>query len=225
LDCLKYILLLLPAISLSVQVLFGQVNSFSVGIQAGLTQRYLYGSELFKEKHLSSAAYSVSLQFTQSFKNHFSIVLPIGYEKKGSLSRNSVPFPNGNPGGYADFYFDFHYLTFPLLFRASLGNKWQVFLEAGPMFAYLLLQQTKLKSNVLVLEDQSMTGNFKRNDFGICSGAGSSIAVTKRMSLGLSYRCNAGLKALNLYKLDNNGQVKTMSHTFSFFLDYFLFRW
>jgi hypothetical protein len=202
-----------------------QSNSFIIGLAGGIGSTYMYGNELYKQKQSPTLGYSVNFKIEQCFRNRFSVLIPIGFEKKGSVSKNSLPFPDGSPGGYANFHFNYTYLTFPLLFKGLIGNKVQGFLEMGPMFGYLLSQETILRSNVLKMDNQSMTNNFRRLDIGLIVGVGSSVSLSKRFKVGLNYRSNLGLKSLNLFTLENNGKVKTASHLFSLFLDYSLFYW
>ncbi len=64
------------------------------------------------------------------------------------------------------------------------------------------------------IDDQYLTTSFKRWDFGISSGIGVVLPVTNRLLLSVELRHNIGLKSLNLYNIENNGKVKTLSNTF-----------
>lgn len=199
---------------------FTQTRKLLIGINAGPSYTYMYGNDVFKKNQKPTIGYLGGFSFHYYFNKRMSVLLQVGYEKKGTYTNITLPTQDAATKGYYKIHFNYNYLMTPVLFSYSFGNKIKYFINAGPMVGYLLFQQTRTKSNVMKIDDQYLTTSFKRWDFGISGGVGVMLPITERLTFSVAIQNNTGLKSLNRYTIENNGKVKTLSNTLSFGLYY-----
>ena len=110
----------------------------------------------------------------------------------------------------------FDYVIFQPLFRYSIGNKLQPFINIGPYFGYAIGQKTvvsdKYNSNTFNELDF-----FKKLDFGVTSGLGITTPLNEKTSISFEVRNNLGI--ININEV-GNAEWNNMSNGFLIGLNY-----
>jgi len=110
-----------------------------------------------------------------------------------------------------DFIYHFDYLSLPLLFKVSLGNKIKVFANTGPCFSYMMNQSLYFKpKSGKVYKLDGETNDFKSYDLGILFGLGMSIPIRDRFLFSVEIRDNLGLMGIrdNYEQPDASGYIE-----------------
>jgi hypothetical protein len=145
--------------------------------------------------------------YQYNFNKIFSLKTAISYERKGSrLESKSDQLPSG------DFIYNFDYLSLPVLFKVSSGQKIKFFANAGPCFSYLLNQSLYLKPKTgKTYKLSNETNSYKSYDLGILFGLGMSVPIQNRFLISIEIRDNLGLISLrdNYNQLDAFGYFET----------------
>lgn len=204
---MKYLLSLLIGTILSVQT-FAQNTKLEIGVQAGpsITRiRYFNGAT---DAFNSKAALSMSMFLQYNMNTNFALRIDPGYENKGYYANYHITDPNGTVIRAAKAVGNFNYITIPILFRASTGNKIKYFINAGPYVGFLLSQHTVYDSYLYGTTKENGTSNYKTLDFGITSGLGMAFPIKDKCALSVEARNNLGL--MNIGKSSNSND-KTVS--------------
>lgn len=203
---MKNIKILFLVIFLSVSYLsLGQNNKFSIGAEGGPSLIFLYGDN--DKTHLW-IGFSGGSSFQCNFNKTISLYTSISYERKGFSDRIMLTNNIGQPIGNFRMYANYDYLTMPVLFRATFGEKISFFMNTGPYVAFLLKNTTIIKNPNDPIKTNS-TENFKRIDMGFTIGMGISIPVENNLAITIEARDNIGL--LNTIKPEFQGTFKTQS--------------
>jgi hypothetical protein len=184
----------------------GQSKTNDIGIECGPGLSIIHAkTEMYSHSGFSMGGIS-GVFYQYNFNKIFSIRIASNYERKGSrLESKSDQLPPG------DFIYHFDYLSLPLLFKVSLGNKIKVFANTGPCFSYLMNKSLyfKPKSGKIYKLDGE-TNDFKSYDLGILFGLGMSIPIRDRFLFSVEIRDNLGLMSIrdNYEQLDTSGYIE-----------------
>ena len=202
-----FIILLISLIVLGTAgKLNGQSKTNDIGIEGGPGLSIIHAkTEMYSHSRFSMGGIS-GVFYQYNFNKIFSIRIASNYERKGSrLESKSDQLPPG------DFIYHFDYLSLPLLFKVSLGNKIKVFANTGPCFSYLMNQSLyfKPKSGKTYKLDGE-TNDFKSYDLGILFGLGMSIPIRDRFLFSVEIRDNLGLMGIrdNYEQPDASGYIE-----------------
>ena len=193
---------------------YGQTNKVDIGVEGGPSLIFLRGNDLIDNNHKPAMGFSGGLFFQYNFKKVISLRTNIAFERKGSVSTAQSTDLNGNPLGEFNTNTNFDYLTFPILIRATFGQKVQCFVNAGPYFGYLIKQTSVSKSNNIPTTTIDNTSLDKRFDLGISAGLGLSLPIKTRFAFSFEVRNNLGLYNVSEVPVINNGTIKTNSTNF-----------
>jgi hypothetical protein len=180
----------------------------------------MYSHSVFTTGGISGVYYQYN------FNKIFSLKTAILYERKGSrLESKSDQFPSG------DFIYHFDYLSFPLLFKVSLGQKIKVFANTGPCFSYLMNQSFYFKPKTgKTYKLDNETNNYKSYDLGILFGIGMSVPIQDRFVISIEIRDNYGLMSLRddynqpdafgYFETDDGQKFKSYANSISFIIGF-----
>jgi hypothetical protein len=156
--------------------------------------------------------YQVGLTYKLPLTKWLALVPEVQYSKEQlTLSQANHAIPDAIFS--ADSHQSLHYLSVPVLVRASLGP---VYVEAGPQASMLLggrlvgTSQTYSGFSGTTMSydfDQPVSDHYQRFDVGPCVGVG----VTLPAGLGLSVHAYRGLTTLNDDRRAFDGEYKRQS--------------
>lgn len=188
---------------------FSQTNTFNIGIQGGpsiSTISTKYDKKKFSDRD-PSVVFMAGMFVQYNFSKNFALRMDPGFEQKGYNLTYTFTDPSGNILGDYKTTSRFNYITVPILFRASVGNKINYFINAGPYIGFLLSE--KFKNDY----DNSITNNTKyyhTADIGITAGIGLAVPINERFSFSIELRNNFGL-----YNISKSEDPKISVKTFS----------
>ena len=151
---------------------YRQENKFDIGVEGSPSLIFLRGNNIIRDFHKPNIGFSIGFFFQFNFPKIISLRTNIAYERKGSVVKDfaitTVDQPTQPTVGRATLYTNYDYLTFPLLVRATFGNKVQFFINVGPYFGYLIKQThvVKFKEENTPKQTQAETSYFRRFDTG-----------------------------------------------------------
>jgi len=196
---------------------FSQQNKWDIGIVGGPGITALRMKNWPVSPPSPTIGFYTGLSGQYNFNEHFAIHTELAFDRKGTSDKLTFTDVNGNIHGTGKAVNQLNYLTLPLLFRASVGNKVKYFLQAGPYLSYLLNQTSKYS---ISLEEPRY--NFHINgtaympsmDFGIVTGIGLLVPVKEKFSISCELRGNYGL--VNLTNTSNNSTIKRYNESLNF---------
>lgn len=144
----------------------------------------------------------------------------LAFERKGGKFTSPATDINGTPIGELTAHSSIDYLTFPVLVRATFGNKIQYFINAGPYFGYLLKDRLVSKGDNIPTATDDYTAFDKRFDTGISTGVGLFVPLNTKFAVSFEIRNNLGLYNISAFPVTNNGTIKTNSTNFLFSFTY-----
>ena len=185
----------------------GQSNTNDIGIEGGPGISIIHA----KTGMYSNSKFSIGgvsgVFYQYNFNKIFSLKTAISYERKGTrLESKSDQLPSG------DLIYNFDYLSLPVLFKVSSGQKIKFFANAGPCFSYLLNQSLYVKPKTgKTYKLGNETNNYKSYDIGIILGLGMSVPIYEQFLISLEIRDNYGLMSLrdNYNEPDAFGYIET----------------
>jgi hypothetical protein len=218
---MRHLICLFLTIVLTTTIL-GQQSKIRLGIETGPSIVFLrsnpHNSQLY-----TNIGFSGGLSFQYNFSKLFSLVTGVSYERKGSRIVGSQTNNSGVKTSDWNFHNNFNYLTTPLLFCATFGNKVKFFVQSGVFIGYLL-KQTIVYKHLETPEisglprNSDLTNYYKRLDFGISGGLGILIPIKSKVDLSIATKNNFGL--LNVNKDKTPGSIKTTSMILSIGFSY-----
>lgn len=190
---------------------FAQQNKWDVGIVGGpgitaLTTNYAYKPD-------PNIGFYTGLSGQYNFNAHFAIHTELAFDRKGTKVDITFSDRNGNKTGTGKQVNQFNYLTLPILFRATIGNKVKYFLQAGSYVSYLLNATFKNSSSI---DDPRLNLNINETshttpmDFGMSAGLGVLIPVKEKFAISCELRGNYGFvdvfnrHSSNVYELNES---------------------
>lgn len=196
-------------------IAYSQINKFEVGIEGGVSSVFLRGNKLaeFSEYDIREV-YGGYVKY--NLTNRWSFKVGVLKERKGDKTEFTTfmmddIFNELQVDIPVDTYFD--YITIPILAQFTFGKRIKGMINLGPYLGYLNKQTIEygphiLNPNVFV-EDNTV--NFKKQDWGITSGIGSSIDVTRDLKFTLEIRHNLGLTNVSRTPVVDDGKIQTNS--------------
>jgi hypothetical protein len=194
-----------------------QINKFDVGVEGSPSLIFLRGNPIIEMSN-ATIGFSGGLFLQYNLNKIISIRTNIGFERKGSLWEGNATDARGIQIGKTTNNMNYDYLTIPLLVRATIGNKYKFFMNAGPYFGYLL--QAK---SVFEMPNFYGTSDIKGQnsvDFGLSTGLGLLYPLKSKIVLSFELRNNLGLYNVSALPVINDGTIKTNSTNLIFGLAY-----
>jgi hypothetical protein len=194
---------------------FSQQNKWDVGIVGGpgITALRLTNHSRWDYSKPTIGFYT-GLSAQYNFNSHFAIHTELAFDRKGAVNKLNFTDAYGNQTATIKLTNQLNYLTLPILFRASIGNKVKYFVQAGPYLSYLLNQTTKQLST---LSDPQYhyhingTSHLPAMDFGMSAGLGILVPVKEKFSISCELRGNYGL--VDLFSKGNSTTTKEFNET------------
>ncbi|GAA4496899.1 hypothetical protein GCM10023172_11010 [Hymenobacter ginsengisoli] len=185
----------------------------AVRLGGGLTRLRATEGQVVRSSSSAQAGLEAGLLYQLPLAPHLSLVPEVAYSyERTTLSQSSMSV--GDAFFKADTRLRLHYLSVPVLVRASLGR---VYLEAGPQASLLLggrqtgtdyITSWGLGYTTQAYEiDQAAAKDRQRLDVGPCLGLGLALPA----GLGVSVRAYQGLLALNEARSDADGKLQRQS--------------
>jgi hypothetical protein len=180
---------------------FSQDYKFEAGIQGGPNLSYFS----YKNSFIQNARKPTDIQFSAglflqyNLSENFSLRIDPTFDRKGYQYKDVTFTDNsGNMLGTGKLYGHLDYITIPVLFKASVGNKVKYFVNAGPSIG-LLLSETFIYDNPYGNGNQKThnTNQYKKADAGITAGLGIAIPLGNAVALSFEVRNNVGLTNIN----------------------------
>ncbi len=206
--------------------LHGQSKTNDIGIEGGPGLSIIHAKTgMYSHSRFSMGGLS-GIFYQYNFNKIFSLKTAITYERKGTrLENKSDQIPAG------DLIYHFDYLSLPLLFKVSAGQKIKFFADAGPCFSYLLNQSMYSKSkNGKTYKLGNNPNTYKSYDLGILLGIGMSVPVSDRFLISIEIRENYGLisirddynqpDAFGYFESDVSQKMKSYTNSTSFIIGF-----
>jgi hypothetical protein len=168
----------------------GQSRSCDLGIEGGPGLSIIYAKTgMYSDSRFSIGGFS-GVFFQDNFNQIFALKTGINYERKSTqVQYSSDQLPQGGK-----LYYNFDYLSIPVLFKVSAGHKVQFFANTGPCFSYMLDQSIDYKpQNGKPYKVGSELISYKTFDLGLIFGLGLLIPVHNRFLISFELRDNLGL--------------------------------
>ena len=180
-------IILSAAALLCVIISSGQPKRFTIGAEGGISIANLSTNiSAYNDIYKNRTGYVAGIALQYNFKNKFSIRSGAMIEQKGTTSHIIFTDNAGNQIGTGTLSYDFGYLVVPLLLRYTIGDKINVFLNAGPYWAALLTAKRVIDGG----PDSSaskidVTADYKNTDAGISGGIGASAVFNEIIILSI----------------------------------------
>jgi hypothetical protein len=189
-------------------MVFGQQNKIDLGVEGGPSITFQRGNEILSTYNKLNIGFSCGLFFQYNFPKIFSLRANIAFERKGSSMSFSTIDTNGISTVIKG-HSNFNYLTIPVLFHTTFGNKVKYFINVGTYIGYLISQSYIYKNNLFPPDNS--TSQYKPFDFGISGGLGFIIPVKDKFAISCELRNNLGLLNIAKGEIYNDGSIKTNS--------------
>lgn len=186
---------------------FTQNNRFEVGIEGGPnnapfleSKHYSYSDGTGHSTIHAMPSYSGGLSFQWNSRQHVSLRAGLMYQKNDYSFKNdySNASKKNNSGKHI-----IEYLTFPVMTRATFGQKVHFFLNAG-LFVSIATRNTETISTY-----SNKIPHFNPINFGAVGGLGMGIPIKKRIELSLEIRSQMGITN-SLSKSPNTNYPQTL---------------
>lgn len=196
---------------------FSQQNKWDVGIVGGAGVTTIRRTNSNWYQLTPTVGFYTGLSVQYNFNEHFALHTELAFDRKGTKDEYTSSAPDGTVLSKYTVTNQLNYLTLPILFRASLGNKTKYFLQAGPYLSYLLNYTIKRSSSTT--DDPLLNASINRTsetpsiDFGMSAGLGAVIPVKEKFAVSCELRGNYGF--VDLYSKGNaNTQALNQSLNF-----------
>jgi hypothetical protein len=198
---------LLILLSTWIFALNAQDYKFMAGIEAGPNYSTLRGNDVIRELHKPLVRYSGGMFIQWNFHEHYSVRTGYLFEEKGSSVDIVLTDNIGTTIGTVRIFNRFQYVTLPLLFRATFGNRVGFFVNGGPGLSILMKAIPPFQQAGM----PDVTKNFNKFDVTLLAGAGLNIGLGKTGVLSFELRNNLGLTNISNLPVANNASIKTNS--------------
>jgi hypothetical protein len=173
-------------------------NRYDWGIEGGpnLNTFRMSANPFFDPKPLVAGSGGFIFQYNTkkilSFKTGFS------FQRKGYQIKDLYFTDNmGNYIGSGKMVVTLDYITLPLLVKASFGKKTQFFINAGPYAGFLLNEKSRAFNGNKVVDEDNITGDANRFDFGVTGGIGIAVPIKESWRIHAEVRNYFGLTNLD----------------------------
>lgn len=212
-------ILILIISSLFTLYIQAQTNYLTFCIEGGLNLATLRGNDIIDEYHNSKIGTTFGISIVYKINKTFSLQSGTYYELKGSSYDFEAQDQIGQPLGIVHGFFNLHYLTCPILIRASFGNKFNYSIISGPYIGFLLKQTTHVDAIKNLPEvNSNETKSYKKTELGLSLGIGLNYSISYKQALSIEARNNLGLINISTVPIIHNGTIK--SNVFCFIVGY-----
>ena len=198
-----------------------QSYRMNVGTEGGVSLAGLRGNALITDGSRLRLGFSGGVFAQYNFPRHFALRTGCYFERKGSAFELTFTDINGTPIATINGKENFDYLTVPLLFRYSFGEKINCFVNAGPYIGFLLKQTEYTEAFQNVPESTiDRTANFVDTETGVSFGAGVNYPVNEKYMFSFEVRNNLGLTNVSALPILGGDVIKTNALNFLFGIHY-----
>lgn len=178
--------------------LFASLSFFAqpaIGIEGGPNYSFLRGNDNISELTDPLLGFTAGFAFQYHFSDLLSIRTGPSFERKGCSQTYTVPAygPGGLNTTEEKLHVNFDYVTLPVLVRASFGDQFRFFVNAGPYVGYLLNQTSVDHTKKKYVN----TDSYKKLDYGVSGGLGIAIPIGDQFDFNVEIRDNFGLADVN----------------------------
>ena len=198
------------ALSVLSTTAFSQDYKFEIGAQGGPNVTAMRFENAFAQNNTQSKIAALGgLFFQYNLNTVFSLRIDPTFERlEYKYKDRTYTDQNGNINGPIKSKMSFDYVSIPVLFKASVGNKIQGFLNAGPSFNFLLQSKFTYDMPDRDVSKYIRTDDNKMFNFGITTGLGVAIPLKETIALSFEIRNNLGLT-----NIDKNGGSNNAAKT------------
>ena len=191
---------------------YAQDSNKSLGFEFSPTVTFLRGNSIVDHND-ARVSFSSGLSFEYFINSMISIKSGLGYERKGTQSKNAFTDEFGNIIGDAGGKTNYNYLILPIMGSFSTKGRTKFYLNLGQYFGFLINAKTIVKSASLQPNsiDVDETDSSKRLDLGLTFGLGFNIPLGNKLLLDFGLRENYGLFNISKVNVIDNGTIKTNS--------------
>nr|WP_294862666.1 porin family protein [uncultured Fluviicola sp.] len=213
---MKNTFIILTFISIGITSLNAQsLNRYDWGIEGGPNLSTFKDQPRFDAR--VKMFFSGGVCFQYNSRKIFSLRMGLSYQKKGYQEEVKDKGSSGIVYSSIDMTFNYHYLTLPILARATFGKKVKFFINAGPYASYLLAQRVTSKISQAVPVQAYNNKNFngiKDWDLGITGGVGIAIPL-KSWLISLEIRNYYGILNTSIRNSNgsNGGKIENYTNT------------
>jgi hypothetical protein len=203
-----FILIFIIFLLESISKMYGQSNSFNVGIEGGPGISRIHSDDgIYKNSSYLIGGISGGF-FQYNFNQTIALKTGIYYELKGTKvdSKSDQLPPDGK------LVFHLNYLSVPILFKVNVGKSVKFFANTGPYFAILFHESTLFRpesDDPYKLADE--TAYYNPLDIGIVLGFGISVPLLKDFLISMEFRDNYGLIQIR----KSNSEFENTSYFYS----------
>jgi opacity protein-like surface antigen len=192
--------------------LAAQINRWQIGFELGTGMRWFKDdSEIDYDKPAISFANGVTVKY--NFTENLALRSGFNYEKKGYKAKLTYTDNTGNEVGQWDTYTNLNYVTMPVFFQVSFGDRIKPYFFGGPFGSILV----KAKRNVMVPDEDIKTTDikdfYKDFDWGLATGGGAIFEINSQFSVSAEMRVNLGL--YNITPSQEYYSTSVMTRTFN----------
>ncbi len=177
----------------------GQTDRYYVGVEGGPSLISMRGNEIIDISHSATSGFSAGFSFQYNLNKHLSFRSGVSLEKKGSAFNYDGQNRDGSWHHVRSSH-NFHYLTVPLLMRASIDRKIKLFINGGPFIGILTGKTVAVKKNDLHRKEYQGKASYKTFDLGVTAGLGLLVPCNNNVLISFEVRNNYGLS--NIYKFE-----------------------
>jgi hypothetical protein len=185
-----------------------QTRPYSIGVEGGTGSISLRGNSIVN-LHGPGIAFSGGFTYQYFLGKVLSLRSGLSFERKGSLWTGQATDVNGNPLGVITSRTNWDYLTLPVLLRTSFGKKKHFFINAGPYVGHLVQQGTVTSGDQIATRRERNNARIKQVDFGLSTGLGLNLPLSKKLMFSVEVRNNRGLYNISSVPVIGDGSVKT----------------
>jgi hypothetical protein len=206
---MKNTLITLSFISIGILSFHAQSNRYDWGIEGGPNLSTFKDQPSFDPD--IKVFFSGGVTFQYNSPKIFSLRTGLYYQKKGFQQEIKDIGTFGKVYSSTIISSEYHYLTLPVLARATFGKKVKLFVNAGPYVSYLIAQKntSNLANMPVAMYNNKKYNGIKDWDLGAATGIGIAVPV-KSWLVSLEVRNYYGL--LNT-RIPNSTNSKRFTNT------------
>ena len=163
-------------------------QDLSIGLHGAYSNNSILNQAVYNK---NNSGLNIGANTQYGFNKYFAAYAELNYEVKGA--KGEIAYYN-SIGEQMLSYTKIQYLnyaTLPVMARVLIGKeKPKIFFNGGIYYGFLVNAWVNPQDKNV---DHTVTADFKRNDFGLCGGAGVQYSLHKNYLLRAEWRYNYGL--------------------------------
>lgn len=175
---------------------YSQYNRFEVGIETGPAFGKFWGTGIPPTFYRPKPSYVTGTYFRVNLAKFIGIQSGLYMETLSTSDDVIFKNANNNMIGNGRFMMDASYITFPLLAKFNVGNKFKANFSIGTFFSYLVDYKVCIDYGE-TMPKGSMTLDYthlmNRFNTGVSLGAGLDYVILQRMKVGIECKDQLGL--------------------------------